>query len=81
MRDFDFCPDDGRITQLIVDALGIPAVPRRLLACIGVRIQLVSNATWSGITLCPGAEAQMEKLSTGLFDSAVGLLKVSHASP
>ena len=76
MRDFDFSPDDGRITNLVIDALGIPALPVRLLGCSAVRIQMVQNITWNCITLSPGAEAYIQKLSTGLFDSAVNLLKV-----
>ena len=80
VRDFDFCPDDGRITRMVIDALGIPAVPRRLLASQGVQMQLVQRATWSSITLYPGAEANIEKLTTGIFDSAINLLKVQTLS-
>ena len=39
-------------------------------------MQLVQRATWNCITLAPGAEANIEKLTTGIFDSAINLLKV-----
>lgn len=71
-----FSPDDGRIVELVVDALGIPSVPKRLLGCLGVRIQLVQSITYNTITLQPGAEAYVDKLSPGAFDGAVELLKV-----
>ena len=80
VRDFDFSPDDGRIARLVIDALGIPALPVRLLGCSAVRIQLVQNITWNCITLARGSEAYVDKLTTGLFDDAVNILRVSHVS-
>lgn len=77
VRDFDFSPDDGQVTRLIIDGLGIPALPQRLQACQGVQIQLVQRVTWSCITLVPGvSEADIDKLTSGIFDSAISLLKV-----
>lgn len=80
VRDFDFSPDDGRIARLVIDALGIPALPIKLLGCSAVRIQLVQNITWNCITLAPGSEAYIDKLTTGLFDDAVNILRVSRGS-
>lgn len=80
VRDFLFSPDDGRIAQLIVDALGIPALPERLLGCLGVRIQLVNSISFNCISLRPGAEVYVDKISPGAFDGAVELLKVRHTS-
>ena len=77
VRDFEFSPDDGRIAGLVVDALGIPALPVKLLGCSSVKIQLVQNITWNCITLSPGSEAYIQKLTTGLFDNAVNVLRVS----
>jgi hypothetical protein len=77
VRDFEFSPDDGRIAGLVIDALGIPALPVRLLGCSSVKIQLVQNITWNCITLSPGSEAYIHKLTTGLFDNAVNVLRVS----
>ena len=77
VRDFEFSPDDGRIAGLVIDALGIPALPVRLLGCSSVKIQLVQNITWNCITLSPGSEAYIQKLTTGLFDNAVNVLRVS----
>lgn len=76
VRDFEFSPDDGRILGLIIDALGIPALPVKLLGCLAVRIQMVQNISWNCITLSAGSEAYIEQLSTGLFDKAVNLLQV-----
>ena len=80
VRDFLFSPDDGRISQLIIDALGIPALPERLLGCLGVRIQLVNSISFNCISLQPGAEVYVNKISPGAFDGAVELLKVRHTS-
>ncbi len=77
VRDFEFSPDDGRIAGLVIDVLGIPALPVRLLGCSSVKIQLVQNITWNCITLSPGSEAYIQKLTTGLFDNAVNVLRVS----
>ena len=77
VRDFEFSPDDGRIAGLVIDALGIPALPVKLLGCSSVKIQLVQNITWNCITLSPGSEAYIQKLTTGLFDNAVNVLRVS----
>ena len=77
VRDFEFSPDDGRIASLVIDALGIPALPVRLLGCSSVKTQLVQNITWNCITLSPGSEAYVQKLTTGLFDNAVNVLRVS----
>lgn len=77
VRDFVFSPDNGQIVSLLIDALGIPAIPERLLACLSVRIQLVNNISWNSITLQPGAEAYVDKISPGAFDGAVELLRVS----
>ncbi len=77
VRDFEFSPDDGRIASLVIDALGIPALPVKLLGCSAVKIQLVQNITWNCITLGPGLEAYIQKLTTGLFDNAVNVLRVS----
>ena len=79
VRDFLFSPDDGRIMELRIDALGIPALPERLLGCLGVRIQLVHHIAYNCITLQPGAEAYIDKISPGAFDGAVELLKVRHS--
>lgn len=80
VRDFLFSPDDGRISQLIIDALGIPALPERLLGCLGVRIQLVNSISFNCVSLRPGAEVYIDKISPGAFDGAVDLLKVQHIS-
>ena len=79
VRDFAFSPDDGRIVELVIDALGIPAIPERLLGRLGVRTQLVQNISWSSITLQPGAEAYVNRISRGPFDSFGDLLKVGQA--
>lgn len=81
VRDFLFSPDDGRISQLIIDALGIPALPERLLGCLGVRIQLVNSISFNCVSLQPGAEVYIDKISPGAFDGAVDLLKVWHIRP
>lgn len=81
VRDFLFSPDDGRISQLIIDALGIPALPERLLGCLGVRIQLVNSISFNCVSLRPGAEVYIDKISPGAFDGAVDLLKVRHIRP
>ena len=81
VRDFLFSPDDGRISELIIDALGIPAVPERLLGCLGVRIQLVNSISFNCVSLRPGAEVYVSKISPGAFDGAVELLKVHCTSP
>ncbi|KAL0021973.1 hypothetical protein WJX77_001457 [Trebouxia sp. C0004] len=77
VRDFEFSPDDGRIAGLVIDALGIPALPVKLLGCSSVKIQLVQNITWSCITLSPGSEAYIQKLTSGLFDNAVNVLRTA----
>ncbi|DBA80232.1 TPA: hypothetical protein ACH3X2_007467 [Trebouxia sp. C0005] len=77
VRDFEFSPDDGRIASLVIDALGIPALPVRLLGCSSVKTQLVQNITWNCITLSPGSEAYVQKLTTGLFDNAVNVLRTA----
>lgn len=77
VRDFEFSPDDGRIAGLVIDALGIPALPVKLLGCSSVKIQLVQNITRNCITLSPGSEAYIQKLSTGLFDNAVNVLRTA----
>ena len=81
VRDFEFSPDDGRIAGLVIDALGIPALPVKLLGCSSVKIQLVQNITRNCITLSPGSEAYIQKLTTGLFDNAVNVLRVSQLLP
>lgn len=64
--------------ELRIDALGIPALPERLLGCLGVRIQLVHHIAYNCITLQPGAEVYVDKISPGAFDGALDLLKVCH---
>ena len=80
MRDFEFSPDDGRITSVIIDKLGIPALPVRLFACYKIQAQDIANINWNSITLQQGSEAYVEQLTSGLFDKVSNLLPVGLTS-
>ena len=67
VRDFEFDPEDGLVQRLIVDALGLPAVPEGVVSAYAVDVGEILSAGADRIVVRDGAEARVEQLSQSLL--------------
>ena len=67
VRDFEFDPEDGLVQRLIVDALGLPAVPEGVVSAYAVDVSEILSAGADRVVVRDGAEARVEQLSQSLL--------------
>ena len=67
VRDFEFDPEDGLVQRLIVDALGLPAVPTEVVSAYAVDVSEILSSGAERIIVADGAEARVEQLSASLL--------------
>lgn len=65
VRDFVFNPDDGAISSIKFDALGIPSLPQGLLSCSSLAWQDIVAVGPTRVIVKRGAEYRMVKESEG----------------
>ena len=83
VRSFTFSPDSGKVDCLRYDALGWPAIPEKLVGVWEVGVECVEEVDGlARITLLPGAEAGLNRVTDGPLELAFVALQVwSPANP
>ena len=77
VRSYTFSPDSGKIDCIRYDALGWPAIPERLVGVWEVGVECIQEIDGlARITLLPGAEVELNRISDGPLELAFVALQV-----
>eukprot|EP00898_Chlorokybus_atmophyticus_P006681 jgi/Chlat1/7013/Chrsp56S06689 len=68
IRDFDFNPDNGSVTRIVFDNLGVPAVPSAVLSTYALSTEEVVSAGLDRIIVLDTAPDRVQQLSTGVLE-------------
>jgi sporulation protein YlmC with PRC-barrel domain len=74
VRDFEFAVADGRISHLVIDSLGIPRIPARLLSTYELSVEEVVSVGTDKLIVFEGAEERLNQLTRGWLE-AIGIGK------
>ncbi|WP_448379600.1 PRC-barrel domain-containing protein [Gloeomargarita sp.] len=74
VRDFEFAVADGRISHLVIDSLGVPRIPARLLSTYELSVEEVVSVGANKLIVFEGAEERLNQLTRGWLE-AVGIGK------
>ncbi|MEN9216956.1 MAG: PRC-barrel domain-containing protein [Gloeomargarita sp. HHBFW_bins_162] len=74
VRDFEFTVNEGRITHLVIDSLGVPRIPARLLSTYELSVDEVVSIGADKLIVFEGAEERLNQLTRGWLE-AVGIGK------
>jgi sporulation protein YlmC with PRC-barrel domain len=68
VRDFQFNVDDGRVSSIIIAALGIPQIPEQLISTYELSMEEVVSAGPDRLIVYEGAEDRINQLTVGLLE-------------
>ncbi|MCS6781735.1 MAG: PRC-barrel domain-containing protein [Gloeomargarita sp. SKYBB_i_bin120] len=74
VRDFEFDLADGRISHLVIDALGVPRIPARLVSTYELSVEEVVSVSADKLIVFEGAEERLRQLTRGWLE-AIGIGK------
>ncbi|APB34361.1 PRC-barrel domain-containing protein [Gloeomargarita lithophora Alchichica-D10] len=74
VRDFEFAVEQGRISHLVIDSLGVPRVPSRFLSTYELSVDEVVSVGADKLIVFEGAEERLNQLTRGWLE-AVGIGK------
>lgn len=74
VRGFKFSCDDGRLTSIIIAAIGLPLIPDRVISTYEFSIDEVVSSGPNRLIVFEGAEERLEQLSVGFLER-IGLGK------
>ena len=81
VRSYTFSPDSGKIDCIRYDALGWPAIPEKLVGVWEVGVECIQEIDgFARITLLPGAESNLSRISDGPLELAFVALQVGLSS-
>ncbi|MEN9206825.1 MAG: PRC-barrel domain-containing protein [Gloeomargarita sp. GMQP_bins_120] len=69
VRDFEFDLAEGRISHLVIDALGVPRIPARLVSTYELSVEEVVSVGADKLIVFEGAEERLRQLTRGWLES------------
>lgn len=69
VRDFEFDLAEGRISHLVIDSLGVPRIPARLLSTYELSVEEVVSVGADKLIVFEGAEERLRQLTRGWLES------------
>jgi sporulation protein YlmC with PRC-barrel domain len=74
VRSFKFDSEDGRVSSIIIDSLGVPFVPEQMMSTFELSIEEVVSSGPNRLIVFEGSEERLNQITVGLLEK-IGLAK------
>jgi len=68
VRDFQFNPEDGRVSSIIIASIGLPQIPEQFISTYELSMEEVISSGPNRLVVFEGAEERLNQLSVGLIE-------------
>ena len=68
VRDFQFNPEDGRVSSIIIASIGLPQIPEQFISTYELPMEEVISSGPNRLVVFEGAEERLNQISVGLLE-------------